>query len=102
MILILLGINNTSNTNNLLNRQISENFSNCLNNKYKENDLECLSFNNQIINGKKPSLDNLPFMRSNSGISSDMNNIQNINPNLINQARKRSKKEEMKKWHSKI
>jgi len=52
---------------------------------------------------KKPSLDNLPFMRNNSGnLNFDSNNLHNSFLNICHKPIIRSKKDEMNKWLSRI
>lgn len=57
---------------------------------------------NQIDVNRKPSLDCLPFMRSNSQTFSDMNVLNSVNMNITGKTGFRSKKDEMKKWLSRI
>lgn len=64
--------------------------------------VQSLSSAGSIDMCRKPSLDNLPFMRSNSQSVNDFSNLQNINPNISSKVGCRSKKEDMKKWLSRI
>jgi len=57
---------------------------------------------NSIELDRKPSLDCLPFMRSNSQTYSDFNVFNNFGSNAGSKSGLRSKKDEMKKWLSRI
>ncbi len=54
-------------------------------------------------NNRKPSLDSLPFMRSNSQTyNNDFNLLSNLSSNASSKAGFKTKKDEMKKWLSRI
>lgn len=60
------------------------------------------NFENLINMQRKPSLDDLPFMRPHSQSLNEQNNFQRNSSMLINRCSIKSKKEEMKKWLSRI
>lgn len=105
---IILGFRNSSQLSNIQDK-LNQDFTIANNEISAEKDKKVyrhMSFvgnSHNSFKNNKPLLEDLPFMRSNSGISSqNAYSLQNQNINFINIPRKRSKKEEMKKWLNRI
>lgn len=88
--------NSTDSYNNPLMTNSFYRFSNPLNIMSKNN------IENDLDLSRKPSLDNLPFMRSNTSQSYELNNLQNSNPNISSKNFNKSKKDDIKKWLSRM